>query len=93
MATALTLGTAVTPIADTEYTFTTTGNFRIDVGGASYTIEETIAPGITKNHSSNNDGFDYSGLFPVGTDLKVIVEASDPLPEGVTSYVIVRELG
>ena len=94
MATALTFGTIVSPLADTEFTFTTAGPFRLDVAGASYHIVETLSAGFEKTHSEQSlSGIDFSGLFPAGTDLKVVVDPTVPLPDGVTPYILVRELG
>lgn len=91
---ALTLGTIITALADDQYTFTTTGPFRIDASGCSYTVIEDLGGGITKRHSEQSlSGIDYSGLFPVGTDLAIEVEKTDPLPNGVDEYLLVRELG
>lgn len=90
----LTIGTLITPLDETEYTFVTEGPFRIDASGCSYHVIETLAPGVTKTHSEQPlSGIDFSGLFPVGTELTIVVETTDPLPEDVEEYLLVRGLG
>ena len=91
---AINFGDIVTPLANDQYTFTVTGPFRIDAAGCRFTVIEDLGGGFTKRHSEQAlSGIDFSGLFPVGTNLAIDVERSDPLPDGVDEYLLIRELG